>query len=638
MIHVESLHAQQSEEFSRRHAEAIGDLADSIAQVYGTDRADAIVERLTMVASRYAGERPPSLRQLDRHRETNPDWLMAPNMTGYVCYVDRFADKLSNIGNHVGYLRELGVTYLHLMPLLACRAGQNDGGYAVVDYRRVEERLGTIDDLRTLADSLRTEGISLCVDLVLNHTAREHEWARRAAAGDETFRRYYLMFPDRTEPDRYEDTLREVFPEWAPGNFTWVEEATAWVWTTFKSFQWDLDYSNPDVLVAMADNLLFLANCGVEVFRLDAVPFMWKEVGTGCENLPQVHQLLRALRAVARMAAPAVAFKAEAIVSPEDLVQYLGAGHPERIECDLAYNNQLMVMLWNSLATREARLMSSSLQRMQPKPERTAWVTYVRCHDDIGWAVTDTDAASMGWDGHSHRSFLSQFYAGSFDGSFARGALFQVNPVTGDSRISGSTASLAGVDIALRNNDADALEVALRRIELIHAIAFSFGGVPLLYMGDELALLSDVDFADEPGHGSDNRWLHRPRMDWRVAARRHDPSTVEHRMFARIAALTHARSETAALHGRSATTVILMDDPALFCFQRDGGFLFVGNFSDTVTTVQLPPSVSARSIQIGQTGGRTIESDGRLVLPQAGFAWIIEDRASATTQQGASGG
>jgi len=597
------------------------ELRDALAHVYTAAGLDSLVARSIELAAATAAERPHDLRLLDTAREADPGWFQHEQMLGYVCYADRFAGTVAGVGEHLDYLAELGVTYLHLMPLLRPRSGENDGGYAVADYRQLDERLGTIDDLVALATSLRAHGISLCVDLVVNHTAKEHEWARRAVAGDAHFRAFYRVFPDREVPDAYERTLREVFPEWAPGNFTWDDEMAAWVWTTFHAFQWDLDWSNPEVFLAMAGNLLFLANCGVEVVRLDAVPFMWKTLGTSCENLPECHQLLRALRAVMAIAAPATVFKAEAIVAPDDLVQYLGAGDPPRRECDLAYNNQLMVMLWSSLAAGDARLMANALRRMQRQPRGTSWVTYVRCHDDIGWAVMEEDAATVGSSGVGHRAFLSSFYAGTFFGSYARGALFQVNPATGDSRISGTAASLCGIEAALVADDPAALDRAIERLLLLYSVAFAMGGIPLVYMGDELGLRNDHAWEQEPKQASDNRWMHRPPMDWSAAARRHDLTTVEGRIFTRFVRLVSVRRSITDFDASRSTSIIDAPDAAVFLLRRGGDFAAVANFATDQRSLALGP--------VGLAGWRVLEAspdvtidDGELRLPSATYAWL----------------
>ena len=328
---------------------------------------DAVVDAALEVVLATAAARRPSLRRLDRDREIEPDWFLRERQVGYVAYADRFAGDLPGVRQRLGHLRDLGVTYLHLMPLLRARPGENDGGYAVEDYEQVEPALGTMADLETLAEAMHGEGMALCIDLVVNHTADTHTWAKAARAGDGRYRRFYRVFPDRTEPDRFETTLREVFPDFAPGNFTEVE-GLGWVWTTFNSYQWDLDHSNPDVFVAMLDVICGLANRGADVIRLDAAPFLWKDLGTDCENRPGAHALLQAWRSLVRIAAPATLFKAEAIVAPNQLVQYLGAHDREFDETDIAYHNQLMVQLWSSLAAQDTRLARRSLSGLPRRP------------------------------------------------------------------------------------------------------------------------------------------------------------------------------------------------------------------------------------------------------------------------------
>lgn len=260
------------------------ELLDSLRAVY-LERADGLLERLLEIMLHAYHTRPADLKRLDEARLLSPDWLQSPHMVGYVAYTDRFAGTLRGVQEHVDYLEGLGVTYLHLMPLLRPREGENDGGYAVADYRSVRPDLGTMDDLSGLARELRGRGISLVLDLVLNHVAREHEWVERARAGEEQYRDYFHFFADRGLPDAYEASLPEVFPDFAPGNFTWDEQAGeggtgGWVWTTFNTYQWDLNWGNPDVLAEFVDIILNLANRGVEVFRLDAIAFIWKRLGS----------------------------------------------------------------------------------------------------------------------------------------------------------------------------------------------------------------------------------------------------------------------------------------------------------------------------------------------------------------------
>lgn len=566
-----------------------GDLVASLEAVYG-NQTNALLDDLFEVMIHAFHARPDDLKRLDEARLLRPDWLQTPDIIGYVAYTDRFAATLRGVGQHLDYLEGLGVKYLHLMPLLKPRDGENDGGYAVQDYRAVRSDLGTMDDLSLLARDLREKGISLVLDLVLNHVAQEHEWAAKARAGEGKYRNYFHIFPDRAGPDSYERTLPEVFPDFAPGNFTWNDQAQGWVWTTFNRYQWDLNWANPDVFREFLEIILYLANRGVEVFRLDAIAFIWKRLGTNCQNQPEVHHITRALRACLRIVAPAVAFKAEAIVAPGDLMAYLGERDHHGKVSDMAYHNSLMVQLWSSLASRNTRLFEEALKAFPPKPTNTTWGMYVRCHDDIGWAISDEDAGRAGLSGATHRHFLSDFYSGEFPGSFARGLVFQFNPETGDRRISGSAASLAGLEAAQNEAQTDD---AVKRLLLLHTVTLGFGGVPLLYMGDELALLNDYTYQDNPDHAADNRWVHRPQMNWVAAAAvQVNPDTPAGRVNTGLRHVIRVRKSTPHLHASIESEVIPSPDGRALILKRKhplGTFLQVYNFSES--SVNLPTHV-----------------------------------------------
>jgi amylosucrase len=604
--------------FHNRLARFFTELRDPLEAVYGGDpRLEAELAALLASIASAAAARAPELERLDHEREITPDWLQREQALGYVAYADRFAGTLQGVRERLPYLRELGVSYLHLMPLLKMRPEPNDGGYAVMDYGAVEPSLGTMDDLRALAGDLHQHGMALCVDVVVNHTAREHPWAQAAMNGDPEKLAFYRTFADRSEPDAYEATLPEVFPDIAPGSFTYVEDIQRWVWTTFNEFQWDLDYTNPAVFRAMTEAMLGLANAGVDVLRLDAVPFLWKRKGTDSQNQPEVHQLLQAFRAALRIAAPGVAFKAEAIVSPRELVRYLGAGRHEGKECDLAYHNVLMVLGWSALASGNVGLLTRTLQAMPPVPPGAGWVTYVRCHDDIGWAITEEDAGRVGEDAHLHRKFLSDFYAGEFPDTFARGARFQPDLLSGEARTSGSAASLAGLESA---QDALAEELAIRRILLLHALAFAHGGLPLIYMGDELGLRNDPRWADDPAHAADNRWMHRPSMDWEVAERRHDQATVEGRIWAGMRELAKARASTRAVHAQGTSEPLFTSNPHVFALLREHAgerLLLLANFT---------PLEQAVHGGVARDRGLQPEAELRgdyVVLAPYEFLWIV---------------
>jgi len=531
--------------------------------------------------------RPRDLRALDQARETNPLWFQSNQMLGGVCYVDLFANNIEGIKSKIPYFKELGLTYLHLMPLFKTPEGENDGGYAVSSYREVHPPLGTMEQLAALAHELRNAGISLVVDLVFNHTADEHIWAEHAKSGDDEYADFYRIFPSREMPNAYEQTLREIFPDEHAGAFTFFPDlfkAGGWVWTTFHSYQWDLNYANPAVFNRMAEEMLFLANQGVEVIRLDAVAFIWKELGTSCENLPGAHKLIQAFNVVSRIASPALLFKSEAIVHPDEVVKYID---PE--ECQLSYNPLLMALLWNSLATREVKLFSQALAARFKIHPKAAWVNYVRVHDDIGWTFSDEDAASLGIHGNDHRRFLNEFYRGRFEGSFARGLPFQENPKTGDCRISGTCASLAGLEKAIREEGVSEVELAIRRILLIHGVILTAGGIPLIYLGDEIGTLNDYNYRDDPAHERDSRWVHRPRADWEKYARRNDPDSVEGQVYQGLQKLIALRKEYKAFSGGELEIISTENEHVLGFMRTHAGkrAVIFANFSENPQIISL---------------------------------------------------
>ena len=609
---------QEWARFTARVERELPRLTSLFTRVYGdSDRTNQHLTALLVQLAESWQERPADLRALDATREEDPDWFLAGRMFGGVCYVDRYATDLEGVRARIPYFRELGLTYLHLMPLFLAPEENSDGGYAVSSYREVSPALGDMAQLTALAADLRANGIALVVDFIFNHTSNEHEWAQRALAGEKEFEDYYWIFPDRTMPDQYEQTVREIFPDDHPGSFVPMPDGgkERWVWATFHSFQWDLNYSNPAVFRAMAGEMLFLANQGVEILRMDAVAFIWKQLGTSSESLPEAHLLLQAFNAVCRIAAPALLFKSEAIVHPDQVAEYISLE-----ECQLSYNPLQMALIWNSLATRDGRLLQQALDRRHALPPGTAWVNYVRSHDDIGWTFADEDAAELGIDGFEHRRFLNNFYVGRFPGSFARGIPFQDNPATGDCRISGTTASLAGLEIG----DAGGLD----RILLAHSIVLSTGGVPLLYLGDEVGQLNDPDWAEEPGHAEDSRWAHRPHYPADRYAQRLNPTTEPGMLYSRLRALIELRARTPEFAGG---TLIGFDAkvPSVVGYQRPGShegvdtlvvcFANVGDEPariDPLTLSGLPSSA------LDVLTGERLDLRRGLTIAAHGFTWL----------------
>jgi amylosucrase len=541
------------------------------------------LENITLTVVDCWIERPDELLELDMRRENDPGWYLSERMIGGSLYVDLFAGDLQRLREKIPYLKDLGLTYLHLMPLLAARPGNSDGGYAVSDYRSVDPRLGSMEDLSRFASECRKAGISVVIDFVFNHTSDDHEWAIRAQEGEREYMDYYHIYPDRTIPDQYEQNLREIFPTVRRGNFTFHEGMKQWVWTSFNSFQWDLKYSNPEVFRAMAAEMLFLANTGVEILRLDAVAFIWKQLGTNCENLPEAHLLIQAFNALCRIAAPSLVFKSEAIVHPDDVIKYIDRG-----ECQMSYNPTLMALMWESVATRSVKLLRQSLSHRQQTRPGTVWLNYLRSHDDIGWSFDNGDAEQVGIDPHGHLDFLNRFYSGRFLGTFASGVPFQHNEDTGDMRICGTMASLAGLELAMPEHDDAHVEMAIRRIRMMHGVIASASGVPLIFMGEELGTLNDYSYLEQEEKADDSRWVHRPVMDWESLPNQLKNPAVK-RINENLKGIFKVRKASPALRGNRMRLLPIEHDAVLgFLRWHDGNMLAViANFSETRTELNL---------------------------------------------------
>jgi amylosucrase len=598
----------------------VGDLYDGIATVYAVD--ETLPKVIDVIANIYKS-RSAELRARDNARILNPDWFQREDAIGYVAYTDLFAGDLNGVRKKIDYLKDLGISYLHLMPLLTPRPSPNDGGYAVMDYRTIRKDLGTIKDLARLTSELHESGISLTLDLVLNHVAKEHEWALKAKAGEKKYRDYFYAYSDRTIPDQYEKTLPEVFPAFAPGNFTFDEEMKAWVWTTFNDYQWDVNWSNPDVFLEYVDIIGYLANQGTDCVRLDAIAFIWKRLGTDSQNQPEVHAITQALRAAAHISTPALIFKAEAIVGPKEVVHYLGQGAHAGKVSDIAYHNSLMVQIWSALASRDGRLMAHALSKFAPVPTTSGWATYLRCHDDIGWAIDDADAGELGINPHAHRAFLAEFYANEFEGSFARGVHFQSNPETGDRRTSGSAASLTGIEAALEKKDSAFLATAIDRFKCAYAMVFGFGGLPLLYMGDELGMLNDKSYLNDPAKADDNRWIHRPEMDWSLVKSAEKGRGVEGEINKAIRSLIRARKLMPSLHAATSTEVFTTNNPAVIIFRRKhaaGNLIQIYNLSERAQKVSMHMIASGNLLEV--ISGERLHIYEEMTVPAYAAWWL----------------
>ncbi len=566
--------------------------------------------------------RPPELKALDAIRENDPTWYQSNRMLGAVCYVDLYADDLKGLKKKIPYLKELGATYLHLMPIFKSPEGDNDGGYAVSSYREVNPELGTMEDFKDLASEMRNHGISLVLDFIFNHTADDHEWARRANAGEEEYQNYYRMFPDRKIPDEYEKTVTPVFQDDHPGCFTYRSRIKKWVWTTFHNYQWDLNYENPVVFNKMADEMLFLANQGVEILRLDAVAFIWKKLGTNCENLPESHIIIQAFNAIMKIVAPSFLFKSEAIVHPDEVNKYISED-----ECQISYNPQMMALLWESLATKKITLLRNALEKRFTIPKNCMWVNYIRSHDDIGWSFSNDDAEDLKINPEEHRRFLSEFYTGRYPGTFANGLPFQEDPLTKQGRVSGTTASLAGLEQAFKENDTKKIELAIRRILLLHGVILTMGGIPLIYIGDGIGMLNDYDYENSPEKIGDTRWIHRPKFDWEKLEERSDAESVTGSLFNSLLRLLQLREKTQALSGSDTEFVDTGNDHLLTYFRHyENSSVFVlANFSDEEQNIA---GNRLRLLGLSKTvtdvvAGKTITATQTLTLEPYQFMMLI---------------
>lgn len=560
-------------------------LLDRLSRLYGTraDFAEWFAALMESVARAYAA-RSTELRVQDAARLEAPHWFLDQQMLGYSAYVDRFAGTLRGVGQRIPHLRELGVSYLHLLPFLRPRAGDNDGGFAVASYDDVDPRLGTISDLEALTAQLRKAGISLCSDFILNHVADDHAWALGAAKGDVRLQDYFYAFPDRSGPDNYERTVAQVFPQAAPGNFTYSEPMQRWVWTTFYPYQWDLNYTNPAVFAEMTAALLRLANRGIEVFRLDSTAFLWKREGTDCMNQPEAHWILQAIRCIVEIAAPGVLLKAEAIVPTRELPAYLGADDARGRECHLAYHSSLMAAAWVAIAEQRTDILRKVVEATPELPTHASWLTYVRCHDDIGWKVLRPEVEDSGGFADSRLAGVSRFFEGEAGDSFASGTAFQTDDDMAAHGTNGMAAALLGY--ARAQSPAD-FENAERRLSLLYGLAFCFGGLPVIFMGDEFALGNDESAEGASSRALDSRWLQRPALDESRYAQRHDTQTEAGSAFAAIRFLVGVRRRQQAFAADEPRRLLTIDNAAILAIKRGEKFITLLNFSSIPQTVDL---------------------------------------------------
>ena len=595
------------------------------------DQAQRLVETMAM---QYI-KRDDQQKERDLEREKNHNWFLSQEWVGMALYSDGFADNLQGLRKKLHYLQDLGINMLHIMPILKCPEGKSDGGYAVSDFRAIDDRIGNLEDLHDLSEALKKRDILLTLDVVVNHTSNEHQWAQQAQQGDKKYQDYYYLFESREIPDMFEETMPEVFPETSPGNFTWNEEMGKWVMTVFNDFQWDLNYSNPAVFIEMLDIILFWTNQGADIIRLDAVAFLWKKIGSTCQNEREAHLILQLMKDCCQVTAPGVLFIAEAIVAPVEITKYFGEDAINAKECEIAYNATYMALLWDAVATKSAKLLYQGLKSIPDKLERATWLNYVRCHDDIGLGFDNADIRAAGYEPDEHRKFLIDYYTGEYADSTARGLPFGHNHKTGDARISGSLASLIGLQAALESGDQEGIDNSVQHILLLHSMIMSFGGIPLLYYGDEIGTLNDTAYLNDDNKINDSRWAHRSSFDWKKAGLRHQSGTVEHRIFSALKKMIAVRKEIPAFADFNNRELIQLDNPHLFVFSRfnlqrtSGGVLVVGNFDARPQYLDLNTVDQAFNFHHAQirdlySGEMPVLFKDQLVIPPYHFYWLSD--------------
>ncbi len=460
----------------------------------------------------YYQERNADLKKLDRSRVKNPDWYKQNDLLGMMMYTNAFAGTLKGVKEKLPYVKSCGVNYLHFMPLLESPKGRDDGGYAVADFRKVKPELGTMEDLENLTAECHRQGISCCLDFVMNHTSEDHEWARAARNGDPVARSRYFFYDDWFVPNIYEETVPEVFPTTAPGNFTWINDCNQVVMTTFYPYQWDLNYANPMVFNDMVGNMLYMANRGIDVIRLDAVPYIWKQIGTNCRNLPQVHTLVRMMRIISEIVCPGVLLLGEVVMEPSKVVPYFGT--VDKPECHMLYNVTTMASTWNTIATKNVGLLKRQMDQVCALPKDYVFLNYLRCHDDIGWGLDYDWLAQFGIDEVAHKKFLNDYFTGKGYNSDSRGELYNDDPRLGDARLCGTTASLSGLEAGQYEANADKIEQAIACDLMLHGYLLAQSGIPVLYSGDEIGQTNDYTYKNDPDKCADSRYLHRGNFPW----------------------------------------------------------------------------------------------------------------------------
>ena len=579
-------------------------------------------EALCGIIRQRSEERSADLKALDAKRLADPDWYKRNDMVGMMMYTDAFAGTLKGVKKKLGYIEECGVNYIHLMPLLDSPRVRNDGGYAVSDFRKVKPELGTMEDLSELAAEYHRRGISVCLDFVMNHTSDEHEWALWARNGKKEYQDRYFFYDTYEIPEQFEKTCPQVFPTTAPGNFTWLEDVKKYVMTTFYPYQWDLNYWNPVVFVEMTDNLLNLTNRGIDIIRIDAVPYIWKQLGTNCRNLPQVHTIVRMLRMICETVCPGVLLLGEVVMEPEKVVPYFGT--VEKPECHMLYNVTTMATTWHTAAVSDVSLLKRQMDIIDALPRQYVFLNYLRCHDDIGWGLDYGWLRGQGMEEVAHKRYLNDYFTGKYPGSDSRGELYNDDPRLGDARLCGTTASLCGLEAAMERKDPEGERRAADRDLMLHGFMLTLSGIPMLYSGDEIGQLNDYRYKEDPKKAADSRYVHRGAFDWKKAGRRKEKGTVENRIFTGLKRLLTLRGSQNVFLNAAAVSTRETYDPSVLCLVRElDGEKLIGlfNFSSQGKTAWINEDGMYHDL----ISEESLEAKG-VLMPPYGIRWMLKIR------------
>ncbi|MDE5865076.1 MAG: alpha-amylase family protein, partial [Lachnospiraceae bacterium] len=537
---------------------------------------------------RFFSERKEALKSMDSKRESCKDWYKQNDMLGMMFYIDNFAGNMKGVKSRLDYIEQCNVNYIHLMPFLETPEGRSDGGYAVSDFRKVQENLGSMKELEALTSACHKKGINVCMDFVMNHTSEDHEWAIKARQGDGEYMSRYFFFDNSYIPSLYEKTVPQVFPTTAPGNFTWLPDAGHFVMTTFYPYQWDLNYKNPRVFNEMMYNFLYLANRGIDIIRIDAVPYIWKELNTSCRNLPQVHTIVRMMRMISEIVCPGVLLLGEVVMEPAKVVPYFGT--VEKPECHMLYNVTTMATTWHTVATRDVRLLKRQLDIVNSLPKDYVFLNYLRCHDDIGWGLDYDTLRLEGIEERSHKKYLNDYFQGYAGESNSQGELYNADPITGDARFCGTTASMCGIEKAASNQDDESMEKAIRLDVMLHAYMFMQSGIPVLYSGDEVGQFNDYTYKENPNKAADSRYIHRGAMNWTLAENTSKLDTIEGKIFNALEQLEQIRKSEKVFVSNADTWTVETGDKSVLCMGRyfDGDKIIgLFNFSEYDKTVSV---------------------------------------------------